>query len=119
MFNLQVLEHSFALLRPRHPSLALCIRNLTAVLHTRTYTLYTQSDDHRDTWVAIDLPAARVNEIVSALSDTAEGTADDTQYSKQEKIAIHRTLLAWMIYAQSFIEDQQPDGDHPPFARYS
>lgn len=119
MFNLQVLEHSFELLRPGHPSQALCIQNLTAVLHARPYTKTTAHDDHRDTWIAIDLPAGRVSDIVSALSDVADSATGDGAESRREKIAIHRTLLAWMIYAQSFLDEAELPGDRASFTRYS
>lgn len=119
MFNLQVLEHSFELLRPRNPSQALCVQNLTAALHAGCYPERAECQDSRDTWVAVDLPVWIVSDIVSALSDIADQAAEGNQHSRQQKIAIHRTLLAWMIYAQSFFDDQGHPGGELPFSRYS
>lgn len=104
VFHLQVLEHSFTLLRQPAPSLALRLRNLTASLQLAN------GNDPHDVWVALTLEAPLVNDIVTALAAIAEQAARDDAISPPQQVAIHRTLLAWMIYAQSFAGQEPPLG---------
>lgn len=107
VFNLPVLTHSFQLLRCPYPSLALVVQNLTASLHPVATT------DHIDTWVAIQLAPEQANAIVSALSDVAEQVGEDSPSSAKHRVAIHRTLLAWLNYVQSILE-ADPENRNPP-----
>lgn len=89
------------MLRCPYPSLALLIQNLTAGL------LPTQTTSHSDTWVAIRLSPEEVNAIATALTAVADLAGGDCPTSAKHRVAIHRTLLAWLNYMQSFL-DQDP-----------
>ena len=99
MFSLQTLNHSFELVRQTHPALALTIQNLTAEYHNQSLARC------QDCWISINLDVNTVSEIVCALSATAERAAADTRESMENRIAIHQTLLDWLMYAQSFLDD--------------
>ncbi len=99
-FSLDCLEFSFQLLREEHPSLALIVQNLLAENRTQ--------HSPQDKLIPLSLDVHRVSEIVTALSEVAEQVAQNEEHSKEEMIAIHQTLLDWLLYAQSFLDTINP-----------
>lgn len=99
VFSLPVLEHSFLLMRPRYPALALLVQNCTASLNTE------RTDNSECGWITLNLPVEAVSQIIAALSKIAEEAAANPGEPREDCIAIHRTLLDWLIYAQSFLDE--------------
>jgi Na+/phosphate symporter len=70
------------------------------------------SNNTRDKLIELDLDVQMVSDIVTALSQVAEHAAGSKEHSKEhskeEMIAIHQTLLDWLLYAQSFLETINP-----------
>lgn len=97
IFNLESLEHSFELLRHRYPPLALIIQNHTAEYHRQAINA------NQELWISLDLPVDIVSDIVSALSSIAEEIAASKAANQQQRLAVHQTLLEWLIYAQRFL----------------
>ena len=97
-FSLCCLEFSFQLLREQHPTLALAIQNLTAEARLK------QLANSDDKLLALDLDVQLVSDIVSALSDIAEHAAGSDEHDRDTMIAIHQTLLNWLLYAQTFLD---------------
>ena len=97
IFNLESLEHSFELLRHRYPPLALIIQNHTAEYHRQAV------DPHQELWISLELPVETVSDIVTALSAIAEDVAASPMANQEQRLAVHQTLLEWLIYAQSFL----------------
>ncbi len=97
-FSLHCLEFSFNLLREHYPALALAIQNLTAQARQNHIC------NSEDKLLALDLDVQLVSDIVSALSDIAEQAANCNTGDKDKMIAIHQTLLDWLLYAQSFLK---------------
>ncbi len=101
-FSLDCLEFSFHCLREEHPSLALIVQNLLA--ETRTH----HCNNSRDKLIQLELDVQAVSDIVTALSEVAEHAAQSEEHGKEEMIAIHQTLLDWLLYAQSFLDTINP-----------
>lgn len=101
-FSIDGLEFSFHLLRDNYPTLALVIQNLLIEtrLNHETNTL--------DKLIELEMDVQVVSNIVTALSDMAELAANGHVDSKEEMIAIHQTLLDWLLYAQSFLNEINP-----------
>ena len=97
-FSLDCLEFSFHYLREEHPSLALTVQNLLAESRSQ------HSHNTQDKLIPLDLEVQTVSDIVTALSEIAEEAAESEAHSKEEMIAIHQTLLDWLLYAQSFLD---------------
>jgi len=100
--SVECLESSFLLLRDIRPSLALTVQNLIA--ESRHY-----SEPHpRDKLITLNLDAQIVSDIVTTISLVAEQAASDDDCDKEHMIAIHQTLLDWLLYAQCFVGDVAP-----------
>lgn len=102
VFSLECLEFSFELLRHCHPSLALTVQNLMASYRPA------HNSAPQDKTIAIELDVQLVSDIVICLSEIAESAASNEEIGKEEKIKIHQSLLDWLIYAQSFMDEVQP-----------
>ena len=101
-FSLDCLEFSFHCLREEHPTLALTVQNLlaeTRVMHT---------NNTQEKLIPLELDVQIVSDIVTALSEIAEHAALCEVHTKEERIAIHQTLLDWLLYAQSFLNMIDP-----------
>ncbi len=97
-FSLDCLELSFQLLREQHPGLALNCQNLLA--DARQQHHYASQDK----LIPLEFDVLTVSQIVTALSETVDSSVNDGLLSKDEMIAVHQTLLNWLMYAQSFLE---------------
>ncbi|MFT5692284.1 MAG: hypothetical protein ACI92E_001615 [Oceanicoccus sp.] len=95
LFRCRVLNHTFMLLRKNHPFLALYVQNLLAET--------THGSPAAD--IETFLPAARISEIVIAISAIAEQSTNKNEASSLEVIAIHSTMLEWLIYTQNFMSN--------------
>ncbi|MEH6557136.1 MAG: hypothetical protein V7459_14340 [Oceanicoccus sp.] len=93
------LEFSFLLLREIRPSLALIIQNLLA--ESRHYGDVNTGAK----LITLNLDSQIVSDIVTALSGVAEHAASNDGSNKEQMVAIHQTLLDWLLYAQSFLDD--------------
>ena len=58
--------------------------------------------------IPLELDVQIVSDIVTALSEIAEHAALCEVHTKEERIAIHQTLLDWLLYAQSFLNMIDP-----------
>lgn len=101
VFNLQTLEHSFRLLRHHYPALALLVQNLTAPHHAQNQARC------QDCWISVDLDVNIVSDLVTALAAIAEHAAQNPFENHRNRFAIHQTLLDWLMYAQSFLNEAQ------------
>lgn len=98
-FTLESLEHCFELLRHSYPPLALIIQNHTAEYHRQAVNA------NQELWVSLELPVETVSDIVTALSAIAEEVAASPTANQEQRLAVHQTLLEWLMYAQSFLSD--------------
>ncbi len=87
----KTLDHTFKLLRENHPSLALGIQNLLMA------NIPKPSVEN----IEISLNAIAVSKIVVAISTIAGQAVRHKELPSQELIAIHATLLDWLIYTQN------------------
>ncbi|WP_157118013.1 hypothetical protein [Oceanicoccus sagamiensis] len=101
-FSLDCLEFSFHCLREEYPSLALAVQNL--LVESRLQ----HENNSREKLIELELDVQTVSDIVTALSEVAEHAALTEGHSKEEMIAIHQTLLDWLLYAQSFLDTINP-----------
>ena len=96
------LGFSFLLLRKIRPSLALTIQNLIA--ESRHYGDINTGAK----LITLNLDSQVVSDIVIVLSDVADQAASNNGCNKEQMVAIHQTLLDWLLYAQSFLDDFSP-----------
>ncbi len=101
IFSLPALRFCFQLLRDDHPSLALELQNLMMEAKQGRDDV----EDCEDYDIELNLDVKEVTYIVSAISEIAEKAAHNEFHSKKNLIAIHATLLEWMLYAQSFTQE--------------
>jgi hypothetical protein len=104
IFSLPSLRFCFQLLRNDYPALALELQNI--IMEANQDNDDPDDDCDNDT-ITLNLDVKKVSCIVSAISDIAEKAAHNEFHSKKNLIAIHSTLLEWLLYAQNFTQDLQ------------
>lgn len=95
-FSRNTLEKCFELLRGSRPSLALVIQNI----------LMESDQRFPECTVALDLDEGHVSQIVEVLAEVGEVFAGDNNVSETELIKIRSILMDWMVYAQTFLDEQ-------------
>ncbi|MGK0500912.1 MAG: hypothetical protein ACJAYG_002566 [Oceanicoccus sp.] len=98
-FSIDCLQLTFQLLRANYPSLAMTVQSLQAQAR------HDFSNNTQDKLLEIDLEVKQVSEIVAALADIANMAAEHNDSDGEQLIAIHQSLLDWLLYAQHFLSD--------------